>query len=47
MNKIDAYVLCVLGKKGLNQEATAEMNALLELDPCNTKIDFFRKLGWL
>ncbi len=47
MNRIDAYVLCVLGKAGLNEDYRADLDMLMELDPCNTKIDFFRKLGWI
>jgi tetratricopeptide (TPR) repeat protein len=44
MNKIDAYLLMLLGNAGLGQPYAQQMQALKALDPYNTKLDFFQKL---
>ncbi len=47
MNSIEAYILMALGRTGLQQSAASELQALMQLDPYNVKIDHFKKLGLL
>ncbi|MDD3336707.1 MAG: DUF5107 domain-containing protein [Eubacteriales bacterium] len=47
MNRIDGYVLLILGNVGLGKDHRKELNALEEIDPYNTKLSFFRSLNLL
>ena len=45
MNRIEAHLMLLLGHAGLGQPTQPDMAALAALDPANTRVAFFQKLG--